>query len=1328
MGVSLSDYVPQDRRAVLARGQTLPDPAQGAALFADISGFTPLTEQLTQQLGPRLGIEELTRRINTVYDAIIGQVERSGGSVISFAGDSITCWFPTTEDGELARPRTQVAGPSLSKGMTTDNWRLTAARAPLCAVGAAQAMQAAMAPYPDLSLKVTVTTGQVRRLVVGDPQIQLLDVLAGATIERLARAEHLAHKGEILADAQTIQACEEGFQVTEWRVDRETGQRFAVLAVESEAMPSPPARPQRDNIPAETLRPWVLPTVFAREQNGLGQFLTELRPAVALFLRFGGIDYDSDATARDKLDSLLRRVQQVVASYEGSAVQLTIGDKGSYLQACFGAPVVHEDDPRRAVRAALALRDLPRELPFLQPVQIGLSRGTLRTGAYGGGTRRTYGALGDDVNIAARLMEAAAPGEVWVSGNVSSVLGNEIVLAPLAPLLLKGKAVPLPVFSVTEEPRRATRLLEPAYILPMIGRKEALALLASKLELARQGKGQVIGITAEAGMGKSRLVAETIRLAQRQGFAGYGGACESSGTNTPYLAWKAIWQAFFDMDPAAPARRQVRHLEGEIENRAPDRLQALPLLAPLLDLQIEDNDFSRTLEPKDRRNALEALLEDCLKAAAREEPILIVLEDVHWMDPLSQDLLEALARATTNYSVCFVLAYRPPDVERLQAPRVEALSNFSRISLNELTPAEAEQLIRAKLAQLYPERGGGLPNQLVESLTARAQGNPFYIEELLNYLRDHDIDPWNVTEPAGLELPSSLHTLILSRIDRLSETQKATLKVASIIGRLFPFAWLHGYYPALGTPEATKTDLSDLARLDLTPLDTPEPELAYQFKHIVTQQVAYESLAYATRAQLHEQLARYLEECDSIKYLNLLAFHYGRSENVGKQREYIRKAGEAAQAAYANATALDYYERLIPLVTEPGEQIDIHLKRGAVLELVGDWNASESASRRALSVAEQSADVPASARCYLALGNLYRERGQYDTSLQLFEQAHTRWQGLADHAGLARARVEIGVVFLQKGEYTSAQQALAEGLALAHAAQDRAIQARALYHLGLVAYYQGSYATAYSLYKGSLELERELGDKSGIGASLGSLGLMADMQGDYAAGQALYEEALALRRETGDKVGMAWLLDTMGYEAARQGEFSAAGPLIEQALALRREMGDKRGIAVSLNNLGYAVAGQGELATAHALVESSLALAREIGNKTVITFALSNLGLVAYYQAKYSEARAIYEEGLMRGREIELKPYIVFSLIGLAGVSISQDRDALRAAKLAGAAEAQRNAIGTVLETLERGIYESAIAMARAALGEKAFNTAFLAGQSMWLDEAVELALAKESR
>ena len=220
--------------------------------------------------------------------------------------------------------------------------------------------------------------------------------------------------------------------------------------------------------------------------------------------------------------------------------------------------------------------------------------------------------------------------------------------------------------------------------------------------------------------------------------------------------------------------------------------------------------------------------------------MLLVLEDLHWIDPVSFDLLELAARAIEKLPVLILLTYRPPDADpsRHTLTRLEALDHFTQLRLTELNVAETEQAIRAKLAQLFPERGGVVPPLLITRITSRAQGNPFYVEELLNYLHDRGIDPRDATALSSLDLPTSLYSLILSRIDQLADSQQLSLKVASIIGRIFRFADLHNYYPSLGTAEQLKADLQELARLDLTPLETPEPELTYLFKHIVTHEVA----------------------------------------------------------------------------------------------------------------------------------------------------------------------------------------------------------------------------------------------------------------------------------------------------------------------------------------------------------------------------------------------------------------------------------------------------------------------------------------------------------
>ena len=469
---TLHTYIPQDRLRALARGETLPDRTAGSALFADISGFTALTEGLRESLGPRRGAEELTRHLDAVYTGLIAEIEKYGGSVIDFAGDSITCWF--------------------------DETGTTSARVVSCAFALQEVMQAFKAiPLPNgtttvLALKVAVASGPARRFVVGDPNIHYMDTLAGATVTRTATAEHLLQRGDVLLDEATVNTLEPSWTIREWRIDQDTHERFAVVERGLRVVRAGSANtdPQPSTLDPNVLRPYLHPAVYERESSQAGSFLTEFRPCVVLFVRFIGIDYDSEH-AKQHLDSFIRSAQTIVERYEGVSLQITIGDKGSYAYINFGALSTHEDDARRAVKVAIELRNIARQFDFLQPLQIGITQGTMRVGAYGGATRRTYGALGDDVNLAARLMMTATAGEILLSGQVQKATVNDFVFEPRPPLPLKGKAEPLPVFAVTDERKqRAIRLQEPTYALPMVGRTHELQIINEQLELALNAKGQ----------------------------------------------------------------------------------------------------------------------------------------------------------------------------------------------------------------------------------------------------------------------------------------------------------------------------------------------------------------------------------------------------------------------------------------------------------------------------------------------------------------------------------------------------------------------------------------------------------------------------------------------------------------------------------------------------------------------------------------------------------------------------------------------------------------------------------------------------------------------
>jgi len=1379
--MSLHAYLPQDRLRAITNNVSLPNRTSGTALFADISGFTALTETLRESLGPRQGAEELTRRLGKVYSALIAEIEKYGGSVIGFAGDSMLCWFETKDRG--GRQKDESAKFSVSSAFR---------------------MQTAITFFPELALKVSIASGNVRRFVVGDPNIQRIDALAGATVSRTADGEHLAGRGEVLIDEETANVLGERVKILEWRESSESGGKFAVVEQGPGIQMHGPVVTESSlpTVESQLLRPFMHQAVYDRENSERVTFLTEFRPCIAMFVRFLGIDYDGDG-AGAQLDAFIRQIQALVAEAGGTLLQITIGDKGSYAYINFGALNAHEDDSRRAVRTALALLESTADLSYLAPLQIGISQGVMRVGAYGGETRKVFGALGDDVNLAARLMTTAAPDEILLSNHVYKAVQHDFSFEPRSPLPMKGKAEPLPVFAVTgERQQRAVRLQEPNYSLPMVGRREEMQIINDRLNLATQGKGQVIGIVAEAGMGKSRLVAEVIRLARRKGFTGFGGACQSDGVHIPYLAWKAIWQAFFEIDPEMSPRKQLRLIEGDIEDRAPSRMNAMPLLSAVLDLNIPENDFTQNLEPQIRQSALHALLEDCLKSAAMDEPILIVIEDLHWVDALSHELLQELAKALVNQAVCFVLAYRPPELERSKITQIENLPQFTRIELHELSRDQAKLAIRAKLAQLYPARGGALPARLVDQLMQRAQGNPFYLEELLNYLRDRGLDPRDPADLEKIELPDSLHTLILSRIDQLSEGERTTLRAASIIGRLFHAKWLTGYYPELGETPQVRAALDALDKLDITPLDSAEPELVYLFKHIVTHEVTYENLPFATRARLHERLARYIESTFSDALpLETLALHYGRSDNIEKQCEYLRRAGEAAQRNFANDAALDYYEKLLPLLKDEKERLEILMRSGTVKELMGLYEEAEADYRTALEMAGGDLGIMADAQ--FALGKLKRLRNDHDSALEWLAQAKEGYTTSEDQIGLARALIETGWALNRKGEYVQAYKPTDEGLKLARAVNSKPEIALALNNLGAFALLQRDYPTARKLYEEGLTLRRELGDKAGIAASLFSLAIMAASEGNITMARSLYEESLMLRREIGDKRGIAASLTNLGTVAIVENDYSLARTLTEESLTLRREMGEKKGIAGSLHSLGFIATRRGDYPTALALMEESLALERELGDRRGIAYLLNSMGPAALAQEDYDSARSFFEESLTLMRELgdnfgvavvfyslgnlariqgdstsaqslfeeslelrgemdekwvvgkvllgkglmelaetvpEAREHILQSLrlyrelgeklvqtsclIAVAGLAL-QEGDSQRTAQLLGAVDSALKMLDAVTEIEVKHIHTKTLAAVREQLGGSAFQSAWEEGSKWTLEEAVKKVLGE---
>jgi adenylate cyclase len=1187
------------------------------ALFADVSGFTPISEALSK-IG-KVGAEELTQLLNSYFEPMIDLIESYGGIIGKFGGDAMTVLFPCTRRNGAAVAR----------------------RAIQCALD----MQANMQRYAaiptsvgtfGLAMKAGLALGPVLCTTVGEAETRLEYIIAGGVLDRCADAEHHAGKGEVVVHNELL-ATAGPVEVLEDR-----GGFSCVARLKRRARLAP--LPHRDDAPDEavsTLIRYVHPAIAERLRTSQIGFINEHRKVTVLFVSFAGFDYDGDPQVVAKLQTYFAQVVRTIGRYDGYLNKVDMGDKGSKYVVLFGAPVAHENDEERAIRCALDLQMLG------VAVRVGVNTGFVYCGQVGSPVRQEYTVMGDPVNLAARLMQAAAPGQILVSVFTQRQATRAFAWEQLAPLTVKGKAEPIDVYAAQGvKERAAQRLQELVYALPMVGRERELADARTRIEHAVSSRGQVIGITADAGMGKSRLNAEIIRLAVDRGFAGYGGAGQSYGASSPYLAWQDIWRGFFEIDPSWPLAEQARHLEIRLAAIDPLLVPRMPLLGPVLRLPLPDNDLTASFDPQRRTELLKSLLLTCLRQHTQPlpqsgepgAPLLLVLEDSHWLDPLSQELVEYIGRNLSDLPVLMVVLYRRLDGERGPLDWGARFGHVGIIHLTELSSAEAEQLIGLKLVQLF-DGAEDVPQRLIERIAARAQGNPFYLEELINYIRDRGIDPRDARQLQSLDLPDSLHSLIISRIDQLAEAEKTTLKLASVIGRLFRATWLWSSYPEIGAPESIKQRLSLLSRLELTPLDKPEPELEYLFKHITTQEVAYESLAVATRVILHERIASFIERAypsNLDRYLDVLAFHYGHSTNVEKQRLYFRRAADAARAAYANQAAIDYYQRLLPLLPTT-EQVDVLCDLGQVFQLIGQWSEAETLYQQALGLAEDQRDQRMLAQCQLLLGHLLWYKAAYPEALAWLDRARAGFERLGDRQGMCQAIGRMGLAYDMQGDHARALAHFDQQVRIATDLDAKEDLAEALGHLGNLYRDRGDTARALSYHERQLAIATELGNRRESLLAIGNIGLIQQFTGDYPKALAHLSEALDMAAEIGDQYTVAIAAINMGEVYRLQGEYTQALTCYQYGLGAAIELDDRMAATVTIENIAYTNMAQGSYDRAERLFTKAAALAQALNLPYFLVADLQGQAELCAARGDYVPSQATNDEALRIAAQIERK-------------------------------------------------------------------------------------------
>ncbi len=670
-----------------------------------------------------------------------------------------------------------------------------------------------------------------------------------------------------------------------------------------------------------------------------------------------------------------RRVGEAVYRYEGTVAQLL----GDGVLAFFGAPITHEDDPIRAVRAGLDLqesagifsRELSGVVDGLQ-MRVGIHTGEVVIGEIGTDLHVEYLALGDAVNAAARLESAAEPGSILISARCARLIGEGFKLQDRGEITVKGKAEPIHVYEVqgvegVPGPRRGGETPGGAYV----GREAEVEELRAILRALTRGQAGIVALMGEAGIGKSRLLEEVRRKFEAEDSPASPGAPESSirwlegralsyGGSLPYWPITQLILDDLGLMEGAPElkvkvalRKRLKELFGG-EAGGP-----FPFLGRLLGVS-EEAEVKARLDSMDaesiKRETL-AALRDYFGEVARLQPTAVVVEDLHWADPSSLEALESLMALADRESLLILMLMRVDRDHGSWRLKVAAETNFphryTEIHLKRLPDAQVDDLLGRLLG------GGELPHRIQDLIRARSEGNPFYLEEVARHLiESHQIERvdggWRAT--AAIEevgIPETLQGVLLARIDRLEEDVRRTLQMASVIGKSFLYRILEAVSKA---ERELDGHLSELQREDLVREKSRQPELEYMFKHSLTQEATYHSLLVERRKEFHLKVGEAIEVLFPERreeFLGLLAHHFEAAGAREKAAGYLVRAGDQARLAFANQEAIAFYRRALPILQELGERetaVKLLMKLGLTCHKAFQFEASREAYDQAFSL------------------------------------------------------------------------------------------------------------------------------------------------------------------------------------------------------------------------------------------------------------------------------------------------------------------------------------------------------------------------------------------
>jgi len=1026
---AFSSYVPHTvKKQIVADPTPLSaasvEPFPAAVLFSDISGFTALAEKLANQ-GPS-GAEELTHYLNGYFSQLLEIIGQHGGDVVKFAGDAMLALWPAGNDaGDLAR-MTQIAAQC---GLELQ----------------CQHRTYVVSDEIQLANRISIGAGEVSLSYLGGISGRWESLLVGDPLKQVALGSRHVDPGNVVLSLQAWERVKEHAQGSP--LPESDG---ITLAAISDPLPLEPLPSIDLPTDAETaLRSFIPGAILGRLSAGQTAWLAELRRVTILFIHLPNLS-EALVERLEQNQQVIGALQTLVERFEGSINKLSVDDKGASLLVAFGLPpLAHEDDPVRGVEAAIAIQAKLEELG--EEAGIGITTARVFCGSVGSETRREYTMIGEGVNLAARLMQVTSHRDLMPPGG--AILCDEETrkaatreFTALPPIKIRGIAEPVIAYLPLDEVKGAVHTST-----HLVGRKAERHIIDEQIKrIVDERTSGAILIEGEPGLGKSRLVEYACE--QVRGLTCLVGAASAIEKNTPYLAWRTVFQTLFGINPKSDDPQTARDSARARLAAFPDYLPLAALINPVLPCEFEESETSRQYADQRRSAKSQTILTDLLKRAAERAPLVLVIEDAHWLDAASWALLQ---RVRTEVSpLLLVVATRPmPEARPAEYDQLAKADNAQKLVLNSMAAEDTLSLVCQRLGV------DQLPGPVADLIREKAQGNPFFSEEIAYALRDSGqiqvVENTCILAPGldnldSLNFPDTVQGVIISRIDQLTPQQQLGLKVASAIGQIFAFATFAEIYPIAEDRHLLRETTEALNELEITLLETPDPNLSYIFKHIITRDVAYNLMLYAQREQLHRTIAEFLEkdrQQEASARYPLLAHHWSLATGehredkaaVAKARFYWQGAGEQAMAAGAFPDAvvffrqaLDYYESLPETEQRVEEELELIKSLGTATFTTSGYGAEETLSiyDRAWALCQQIGDTPEVFPALWGLWLTYHFSAETDKAVELGEKMMALARKEDDDELILQAHHALWTTLMLIPDYERAHQHLEEGIAL----------------------------------------------------------------------------------------------------------------------------------------------------------------------------------------------------------------------------------------------------------------------------------------------------------